>query len=104
MTYHKYPIPQREPLTRIVRDRRMKRRKGKAPAWGDRGFKDGRGGVSGGCLPSNQNLSLFMLTGASRSVPPRLVAKDRRAPLAARRRDRLPRIAPLQSAPLSGRV
>jgi hypothetical protein len=27
--------------TRIIRNRRVQRRKGKAPAWGDRGFKDG---------------------------------------------------------------
>jgi hypothetical protein len=31
-------------------------------------------------------------------------AKDHRVPLAARRRDRRPRIAPLRLAPLSGRV
>ena len=27
----------------------------KSPGRGDRGFKDGRGGGVGGCLPSNQN-------------------------------------------------
>jgi hypothetical protein len=47
----------------------------------------GSGGV-GGCLPSNQNLSLFILTAALPPVPPHLVAKDRRDPSAAPRRDR----------------
>jgi hypothetical protein len=35
-------------------------------------------------------------------APLHSAAKDRRAPLVARRRDRPPRIAPLQSAPFSG--
>jgi hypothetical protein len=49
--------------------------------------------------------AFFMLMAALSLVSPlRLVATYRRAPLAARRRDRPPRIAPLQSAPLSGRV
>ena len=44
-----------------------------------------------------------MLTAAlSLASPLRLAATDRRAPLAARRRDRPPRIAPLQSVRLSG--
>ena len=76
----------------------------KSPGRGDRGFKDGRGGGVGGCLPSNlRNPSFFMLTAAlSLASPLRLDATDRRAPLAARRRDQPPRTAPLQSALLSG--
>ena len=68
-----------------------------------RGLKEGLTEEERAFRPIWEIRAFFMLTAAlSLASPLRLDATDRRAPLAARRRDRLPRIAPLQSAPLSG--
>jgi hypothetical protein len=79
-------------------------RQRKAPA-GETGALWTEGGVSGDAFrPIWEIRAFFMLTAAlSLASPLRLDATDRRAPLAARRRDQPPRIAPLRSALLSGR-
>jgi hypothetical protein len=70
----------------------------KSPRLGEtEGFKDRRRWGVGG-MPSIQPKIWFMLTAACLSLPPYSIAKDRHVLSTARRRDRPPRIAPLQSA------
>jgi hypothetical protein len=98
------PVPQREPLTRIIRNRCFERSIEK-PRPGETGAlrTEGGGGCRGAFHPI-KILSLFKLTAALPFAPLHSAAKDHHAPLTARRRDLPPRNAPLQSALVSGHV
>jgi hypothetical protein len=76
----------------------------KSPGRGDRGLRTKVGGGVGGCLPSNQKSEPLHVDGGFAVGSSSFRPKGRRVLSTARRRDRPPRISPLQSALLSGRV